>query len=112
MSKIDDVIKVLDEGGFQTAIAMADTEQVEMLMSVACPLFEQFHYASQTVALAAMLGMIFATIEGEPVEAEQDWGVIITKEDRLRMFVAMVWATYRDAMKERQATGAPQRPVN
>lgn len=102
---IERVLETLQEEGAGTALMSTIDPD---LLNTACPFFEQFQPADQLMALAAMVGMALASMEGEPVPIEAEQGVLITVEERLILHVAQVRAVYKCAMEARNHPDAPK----
>lgn len=81
---------------------------VPTLLDVACPLFERFHPGDQAIALAVMFGIMAASIEGEISHFEQESGMMLGFEERLKLFIAEARTAYRDAIKVRSHPDAPK----
>lgn len=108
MSWIDDIVKQTETMTFKDIVDANNQDgALKALLDIACPLFERFESGVQGVALSLIYGMLLAAIEGEVCEAEKTEGVIITAEDRIRLFVTTVWVTLREALEETRATQIP-----
>lgn len=107
---IDGVCQQIAESDVESLISGMLPEMIDLL-DHATHLFEQYHVSSQLVALAIMFGVACSSIEGEDVQIEKEKGILITFEERLKLFTAQTRMAYDEAMKARALPGAPQDPT-
>lgn len=108
MNVFEKLLSDINQSTFQDLVNMAGPE-IEPLMNTACPIFERYHPAQQSIAMAFMLGMLLAAIEGLPCDIERQ-GVLMNKETRLKLFLAQVEVAYREATVAAQHPDAPRLP--
>lgn len=62
-------------------------------------LFEQFEEATQMICLGLMLGLLHASVEGMNTSIERTEGVIITRADRDKLFMAYYEMCFKEALQ-------------
>lgn len=77
------------------------------LMHAATEMFERFTLSDQSLALAIMFGCILSECASQPNQFELENNVIITPEDRLRLFAAQAMVVYRAAYKAKMDEQQP-----
>lgn len=104
---VDELVANIEKTDFAD-IVQAGGPELQVLLNLATTVFEEFHAATQATALALMLGMLLGSIEGLTVDMERDENVIITFEDRLRIFLAQTRIAFAAAYAEgKNAPGSP-----
>lgn len=88
-------------------IINSSDEEIVELLNDATRLFDSYGYASQMTVMALMMGMILATIEGEPCQGEGELGVIITHKERTDIFLTQMRTIFRQGMESRQQHDSP-----
>ena len=86
MTPIQQLIADIEQADFQT-LAVSGSPRLAYLLTAGADLFEQYDLADQSIAYAILFGIMIGSIEGQPVDIEQQ-GSFITYEDRLALFVA------------------------
>lgn len=105
---LDGLLKNIENSNFVTLTQ--SMPGVQALLDRACPLFEEYPIGLQLVAMAIMFGIAAASIEGEPVPFEAEHGILLTFEERLKLFGAEARLTYKESMQERGNENAPKNP--
>lgn len=106
---IDEMVAKIDGATF--ADLLKSDPGINVLMRYATSMFESFHPGVQAYTSAIMMGMLWASMEGEMVEFEREKGQLIGIEDRLKVWAAVARVTYREAMQARM-TDHPDNPDN
>lgn len=83
-------------------------DSLPTLLTDATALFDHHGFQVQVTALAIMLGMILATLEGETCEGESQMGVIITSKERLAIFMAEYKVVFNEALAARRHPDFPE----
>lgn len=83
---VDTLIEMIERDDY-VGIFNSGSPMFHELMLHATNLFEHYQEGDQAIALACMFGILIGTMEGQAVDAERA-GVIITLEDRIRIFLA------------------------
>lgn len=71
------------------------------LMDRATHIFQTYPPSDQALALSCMFGMLIGEMEGHMVEADSQLGVIITLEDRIRIFIGTARAIAKAAIADK-----------
>lgn len=95
---IDELVAFTQNLTFDEVMAIGSPD-LPKLMDAATHLFAHFTLHDQMIALPLMYGMLLSALERmDPSEFEQKHGVMITAEDRLRIFAAQAGVVYRESM--------------
>jgi hypothetical protein len=101
------MVAEIETAGFPSVFATLGDEGVRVLDAVA-PILESIpNVGVQTTISAILVGVAWAAVEGEPTEYERDHATFITAEDRLKLWIAYMWASYREALKVRADPDCP-----
>lgn len=85
-SAIDTFIESIETDGY-IAVFQSGSPMFNELMLRVVPIFEAYPKSDQALAFACLFGILIGEMEGEAVDGEK-LGVIITLEDRIRIFLA------------------------
>lgn len=85
---VDTLIEAIEKLDNYIAIFESGSPMFNELMMRATGLFEAYPKSDQALAFACMFGILIGEMEGEAVDGESKLGVIITLEDRIRIFLA------------------------
>lgn len=95
---IDDLVAFTRNLTFDELMASGSPE-LPNLMDASTHLFAHFTLHDQMTALPILYGMLLSAItRDDPSEFEIENGVMITAEDRLRIFAAQAGIVYRESM--------------
>lgn len=106
---LQDLLEAIEKGTVPDLIA-AYGPTFMVLSDAVGQLCEHFHPSDQSIALALVFGMMCAAIEGEPVEVEKRWGILVTFEVRLQIFSAVARLALREGLAVRAALDTPETP--
>lgn len=109
MKSIDEVVAAVEAATVEGLRNSSDAS-LEPLLDQAVVLFEPFPYSSQTTAMAFLLGMLFASIEGQTSQFETDGHGLMGYKERLRIFNAQVEVVFREAYAFRAHPDCPPSP--
>lgn len=105
---VNELVANIEKADF-AGIVQSGGPELQALLNLAVTLFEDYHASVQTTVMALMLGMCLGSIEGLTVDMERDNNVIITFEDRLRIFLAQARVAFAEAYAAgKNAPGSPR----
>lgn len=104
---VDRLIAKIDSTDF-ASLANSDP-QLKVFLDYATRLFDNFHPGVQGYGTALMMGMLWASIEGEMVHFEKDENELIGVDDRMKIWMAVARVAFREALAARM-TEHPDNP--
>lgn len=107
MQTIDEMVKEIEEGGLDAVLATIGPQGLLVMDAIAPQLESIPNIGVQVTVTAILAGFAWASIEGHPTAYERDHALFITAEDRLKLWVACMWAAYRAAMEIRKHPDCP-----
>lgn len=107
MKTVDEIVLEIESGGVEAVMSILGDEGALVLDTVA-PIIEAIpNIGVQTTISAMLVGFAFAAIEGELSLYEINHSCFLTAEDRLKLWVACMWAAYREGLESRKHPDCP-----